>query len=778
MKLSKYHGFETKIGFIKSIRVSVSWWSMIVILIITCKTAEGQIIIPEDSISPIRIISMNPRVFKSHDTIYVYSGICKTLKITKFTGQRALSFIDQNAKYKPPLFSIHGNIQYDFLYRSFADTPFYQKDFRQHTLQTSLTVIIKDKYPLHVNMVVRKSNSPFFKDFFDGGISFDRFSYYKNIKQRLLTRIVKQLPEQPYLDAAKKLLEKEIEKYNVLKNRLNTFSLSQQLIEERERIYFQLMQLPSANLPGKRNMDIDTLADNLSGQFKEKKKDADTLAENLSRQVNEKRKELDSLQNNISRLRRQVDSMKNKIAGNIALARQKINKATNPKEFSKVLSEYGLEEKKEKSEKFIADLKTIGIGRTILNYSELTARNVSLTGLNFEYNPRLYAAVAAGKLDYGFRDFFGRNTRSLNQHLLMGRLGVGDIEKRAIIFSVYTGRKANYGSFLSDTVKSNIQVTGFSIETIVKKDKNTQFSAEIAKSTQPVTGRYADNKELGSLFRFSDNTNLGISLKGQTIIRETETRLSGFFRKTGENFQSFSLFSYNTDQTAWMMKVDQSFFKDKMSFTGTLRRNDFVNPFTEKTFKTTTVFASVQLSARIPKWPSVSIGYHPGSQLYIIDRNRIRENVYYILNGSLVYQYMLSGLRMVSSAIYNNYTARGTDSGFINYSGTNYMLSQFISFRKLQLQGNFIYTDQQELKFYTLESSADCSITTMLRLGAGIKYNRVIDGNIYWGGTGQLMLDIKKIGSLQLQYEKSFLPTIQQTLFPVEIGRVTLFKNF
>src|SRR5260221_2852329 len=227
-----------------------------------------------------------------------------------------------------------------------------------------------------------------------------------------------------------------------------------------------------------------------------------------------------------------------------------------------------------------------------------------------------------------------------------------------------------------------------------------------------------------------------------------------------------------------MMKADQSFFKNKMSFTGIIRKNDFVNPFTEKTFKTTTVFASVQLAVRIPKWPSLSIGYYPGSQLYIIDRNRVRENVYYILNGTVVHQYKLSGLRMVSSAIYNNYTTKGTDSGFINYSGTNYMLSQSIFFRKLQLQGNFIYTDQQELQFYTLESNADYSVTTMLRLGAGIKYNRIIGGNTYWGGTGQLMFDIKKIGSLQLQYEKSFLPTIQQTLFPVEIGRLTLFKNF
>jgi hypothetical protein len=133
---------------------------------------------------------------------------------------------------------------------------------------------------------------------------------------------------------------------------------------------------------------------------------------------------------------------------------------------------------------------------------------------------------------------------------------------------------------------------------------------------------------------------------------------------------------------------------------------------------------------------------------------------------------------MASSVIYNNYTTKGTDSGFINYSGKNYMLSQSLYFRKLQLQGNLMYTDQQELLFYTMEANADYALKSSFRLGAGVKYNKIITGNSYWGGTGQVMLDIKGMGSLQLQYDKSFLPTIQQTLFPVEIGRLTWFKNF
>src|SRR5260221_3010230 len=369
--------------------------------------------IPGDTVPSIRILDINPRFFRNYDTVWRYSGICKTLKIVRFTGQ-GNDFLQDNTNAPHQSFlTVHGNIQYDFLYRSFADTPFFQKDFRQHTIQSSLTVTVKDRYPFHVNLVVRKSNSPFFKNFFDGGVLFDRFSYYKNIKKRLITRIAKQIPGQSYLDPAKALLEKQIEKYNALKSRMSTNGLAQRLIEEREKIYYRSLQSPSANLPGKINTAIDS------------------LTESLAEQVNKKRKELDSLQNNISRFQLQVDSMKNKIANDIALAGQKINKAGNPKELAKVSGEYGLAEKKEKGEKFISDLKNIGIGRTVLNYSELTARNVSLTGLNLEYNPGLYVAVAAGKIDYGFKGFFGRKNRSPNQHLLKGRVRFFDIYNSA-----------------------------------------------------------------------------------------------------------------------------------------------------------------------------------------------------------------------------------------------------------------------------------------------------------------------------------------------------------
>src|SRR5689334_15914189 len=99
-------------------------------------------------IDSIRVLNINPRTFQSNDTVWTYSVICKALRIVRVTGQPLIT--TSPALSKSSFIKVSGNLMYDYLYRSFADTPFYQKDFRQHTLQTSMTITVRDEYPIHV----------------------------------------------------------------------------------------------------------------------------------------------------------------------------------------------------------------------------------------------------------------------------------------------------------------------------------------------------------------------------------------------------------------------------------------------------------------------------------------------------------------------------------------------------------------------------------------------------------------------------------------------------
>lgn len=691
-------------------------------------------------------------------------------------------------KARTKILQIHGNVSYDFFYRSAIDTPIRQTDLRQHTERVSLDLLFKEKYPFKISFTARQSNSPYFRNYFDPNIQFDRYGYNKNLKQTLLTKLNKQLPEQPDLKLIEAALKEELARYTKLKKWTESPLTLQRVIEDKEK-----------GLGGKKKSEqiaaiqksigktgiTDTVSaqkNNLLSKEKELKSKADSLENKFTSFYDKEKMKLDSMGERIKGLQKRADSLRGNYQKQIATARQKIANATSQKELLAIAQKYGIDaEKADRFQKQLAAIKSFSIGRSTLNYTELTAQNITITGINIEYNSSVYAAIAAGKIDFRFRDFYTKNSKAdnrNNQYIVMGRIGMGDIEKRALIFSLFQGRKNTAGYSLSDSVTNYVNILGYSVEAIYKKDANTSLSAEFAKSTKPVSGSVTSGGNTKSLWKYGDRSNMGINIKAQTIITETKTRLSGFYRKTGEQFQSFSLFSYNTDQTSWLVRFDQDFIKRRITLTGMLRRNDFTNPFTDKTFKTSTIFKTVILNVRFPKYPSLSLGYYPGTQLYIVNKEKIRENAYYILNGSMVYSYYIRNTGMNSSFIYNRYTNKANDSGFVLYKGINYYASQSIFLKRLQLQGGYSYTQQPEMEFYTLETSADYSFKRILKIGIGGKYNKVSAGQHYWGNRIQMTADLKHFGVIQLHYEKSYLPTIQQTLYPVEIGRVSYYKNF
>ena len=733
---------------------------------------------------------------------HYYKNGCKSYWVkTDFMGDSVIVPLEYIARVykepaKPKLITVHGNVSYDFFYRSKIDTPFAQQNLQQHTERVWLDVMIKEKYPFKVGFTARQSNSPFFRDLYNMNLNFDRYGYTKNIKQQLVSRLTTvkwQNPDLKIIDTALKL---QLKRYHGLQNFINGPEALQRIIEERERLFFNKQknqtaskEVPVLIIPVYHKIKLNNgqpfilKTDSLVSIANEK---VSMLSDSsFAADIKNKKEELDKLEKSIALLKHQSDSIKNSITQSIAKVKQSIYKASNPKELEKLAKENGIgEPKKEKLQKILSGIKNFGIGRSMIDYTELTAQNIMLTGINVEYNPSYYTAFAAGKIDYGFRDFFGRGIKQKNQHLLLGRIGWGNKDKRSVILTLFNGRKNNYAGVLAaDSGNNTAKLFGYSIETIIRKNENTFFSVEVAKSTKTkivpaATGAAVAANKSDNLFKYNDNSNMGFNIKGQTVIAETDTRLSGFYRKTGELFQSFSLFTYNTNQQSWQLRADQSLLKRKINLTGMLRQNDFTNPLTTKTFKTSTVFKSVQLNVKVPRWPVINAGYYPGSQFYIVDNNMVRENAYYILNGSVLYAYKYKGIAMNSSAIYNRYFNQATDSGFVLYKGINYILSQIITLNKLQMEGSYSYNKQSELSYYTLDANGDYSAGKFLRIGGGIKYNHVLSGNDYWGQSVRLGANFKKLGGLQLHYEKSYLPTIQQTLYPVQIGRVSWYKIF
>jgi hypothetical protein len=716
---------------------------------------------------------------------------------------------------KPAFISIHGSIKYDFSYRTGIEQSLIPGDVQQHTESINLDILIRDKYPLKLSLNSRQGNSPFFKRFLDLNLGFDQYAYSKNQKNELIKKITQRVKEAPGLKALDDELAKKISQYEKLKMELGSGAALQKLIERKEKKYRAQVDKTSSidilnntvvkDLSRWNSKEYTTLRINKPrqptnpgfshfgkdlgfqhqevGKYHDRNRRIDE--ESIRYQLEDSVNLLDdmflkSLGDSIQILSMQKDSLRQKNEQRLALVRQQVFRSKSLKDLRVIAEAEGLEPRPFNiKEKLLDGIKSFGIGRTPVNYTELTAQNMIVTGLNVEFNSSWYAALSAGKIDYSFRDFYRRRNSAVNnQYFVLGRIGLGNKDRKAIILSVFQGRKATIGTGYSDTSKNQVAVAGYSLEALLNKNENTGISFEIAKSTNPVTGSLRDNKQAAGLFRFGDKSNLGVNIKAHTVIEETGTRLSGFFRQTGNNFQSFSLFSYNTDQVAWLVRADQSFLKRKLSVTGMLRQNDFTNPFTEKSYRTSTLFKSLQVSFRAPKLPSVSLGYYPGTQLYFIDKEKIRENAYYIFNTSISTNYFVKGRGMNTSFFMNRYFNKATDTGFVLNKGLNYYAMQTIFLTNFLIRTGYAYTKQEQLSFYTLESAVDVTLKTFLKAGGGIKVNKVFTGSKYFGCQFFLSAETKLFGNIMIQYDRTFYPTLKNTMIPLEIGRVSWHKTF
>jgi hypothetical protein len=93
-------------------------------------------------------------------------------------------------------------------------------------------------------------------------------------------------------------------------------------------------------------------------------------------------------------------------------------------------------------------------------------------------------------------------------------------------------------------------------------------------------------------------------------------------------------------------------------------------------------------------------------------------------------------------------------------------------------EGILTITDQVGIHLLTIEPLVTYKYKNILSLTGGITWSRLNDVQTLWGGTAGMGLMIKKIGTIQFNYDKVYLPAYNGTLMPVDMGRITFTKVF
>jgi hypothetical protein len=732
----------------------------------------------------------------TRDSIIFIRFACKNLFIYAVhfdKGETENPFTGPVKAATVPFLTVHGNILYNFSYRSYIDTPFAEKDIMQHLVQTNLNLLIKGKYPLHVTLSNRMSNSPFFKNSLDANFEFNRNQLLSNIKADLRSKI----PDMLHMEQIKNMDLKgigKLEEIKALHDWLNSPARAQELIEEKERqIRRPLSVVPQVlasagdlpgfpKHPGKATGEIKGM---ISPRGKLNTTDGPVkpdTASSVYTKMSRKKEQLAELQKEGSQQLVKLNTLKKKMQDSVTQIKQEINNLKNGTELYAFMKRYHIsKDSLTRAQRLLLSVNKIGVGRSWVDYSELTVKNISLTGVNIEMNPApFYFAVAAGKLNYRFRDFILKNDRTVGeQSLYLVRAGIGQKEKNNLIFTFYNGKKDLLRNSNTNPAFALQKVLGFSAESRLAIDANNFIVAEIAKSSYlNNTFQPSSSTLVGKAFDWKTRTNEAYCIKLFSQYPQTGTRITAYYKKLGENFQSFNLYPVGTNQESWMARVNQPFFKRKLLLEAGIRKNDFTSPVAAPSFDSKTIFKSFQATLRIPKYPFVTVGFYPSSQLSLSNNNLLTENQYNTLNAVVSHSYRIKKLSMNSNAVYTKFYNGGNDTGFIYFNAASYTVTQSLFINSLTIQSSAALTDQEGLHLFTLEQMLGYQFKNKINISGSLRWSRLNRVENLFGGTAGMGFYLKKIGTVQFNYDKTYLPGVNRKLIPVDMGSMSFYREF
>lgn len=702
----------------------------------------------------IKLPSTGDSLFSTRSLKKAYSNSIRPLSDSNLFSVRFPSISLPPLSVRRPLSVNGGYITYNYDYRSNIDTPFSEKNVSQHQLTGQFNVTALRAIPLQVSFFMRQTNSALFRDIHEVRVDFDPVQYAQMVRDRYLEKLGDRIP------GMRDSLLSQFRKYNFsqigkLLDRISRPDFQQKLVE-----YNELLRVPG-------------MAESIAGADK-----ADFLREDAREFI----ETYQLIKGKEYLYRQRADSLQHLVNSSVAkgqLIRQALkgdlSTISSPQQLMTLLRDQGIEVPS--SVRHLLSIRRFSVGRTQLNYSELTARNIGLKGVNFEYNSWYYAAFAAGTIDYRFRDFLVTRANRKPQYLYMARLGIGRLESNYLIATAYKGQKRAYiQNNGSSGNAGSLDIYGFSLEAKYRVNRNVFVVTEMAQSGTPGYVLIEGQQNKG-FFNWRNKSNKAYTVKINAYIPETKSRVEAMYRFNGAAFQSFDRFQSNSSRESWYVKAEQLMWKRQLKFTASLRKNEFSNPYITVPYSSSLVAKSVQFSFRRRKWPMLTAGLMPFSQLSVVN-DQVFENRFHALNAVLYHQYKVGGMMTSTTATFNRFYNSAADTGFIYFNAVNFYLQQNLFFQKFSLSAGGTHSRNNSFELNVLEMSLQVNLQQRYSITGGFKinnYNRVETKFGYWSRVSWRFM---RTGWLQLNYENGLLPGNNGNLLRNQWGNVMFSKYF
>ena len=416
-------------------------------------------------------------------------------------------------------------------------------------------------------------------------------------------------------------------------------------------------------------------------------------------------------------------------------------------------------------------IRTLAIGRTLPNFSNLTLKNTNVKGLNFEYNKsNFYTAIAAGKIDLRYRDFVYKGSILPRQYVYSFRVGYGRKDGSHLIATYYQGRKQ---IFLNSSGPISV-VRGSSIAGQLFLLRNIKANIEFAQSLAP----YISDSSHKSVSKTFNKNNQALNIGIRSLLSATKTKLEANYTRQGAYFQNFAGYKMNGEVSSWYVRAEQDFFKRMIHVIGSVRKNDFSNPFVIQRYNANTIVKNVSATFRKRNFPTISVAIMPSSQYTLVD-NQVYENQYQSFNGSVFHIYHIGTSTSTTSLVYTRMYNSLSDSGLIYFNAKNVLFSQSLDFSSFIVNSGFSYTRNGAFGVTVLQAGLSHKVIMNSVINYGLKLNRINgDDNLKFGFYGNTKINIPKIGELNINMEQSYLPNQLQKLSKYEFFTAGFTRYF
>jgi hypothetical protein len=659
---------------------------------------------------------------------------------------------------RPFISFTRGAVDYSYYFRSQVDTPFLQKNLYQHQVNTAAAITVGNLIPLRVSTLVRRSNSLFFKDITDMQAEFDAQAFQQKIYSNALKN-VEQAAANMRDSLSGLLAQLKTAEYLRLNEHFNHEFTIQQLAEANE-----LLNVPA--LTWDKNLS-DSAASIKSDSIRHQAAAFIQLYNDTKVSIDNVKGLADSVTRIYHHSLAAVQQLRSISSGKISSYDQFKEYAGRPE-----IRNQGIELIPTKY-RWLLGIRKFVLGKSPMNYSDLTAKNNSINGINFEYNTWYYLAFTAGLLDFHFRDFALSGSEKYKQHLIMGRLGIGNINKSFLVFSVFNGSKQTFTQGATSNFY-HYNITGISVEAKYQFSRYGYLKVEAGESLGP---DFSKTPLQNTKWNLKEKEDKAFSIAAHLAIPKTQSNFDASFKHTGANYQSFNTFQTSSSLTAFNVKWDQYFFRKQLRFTAAVRRNDFSNPYIIQQYSNNTIFKSLQTVLRRRGWPVLSVAYMPVSQLTSAGGN-IYENKFNSLNTTLYHSYRIEQVKMLSTVMLNRFYNQSGDTSFIYFNSKNLMLSQLFMYTQFSVGISLSQNINRNYHYSITEEHVQVPFKKRGSVMIGLKLYHLNAMESLLGSYASWKVPLNRTMSISMFYECGYIPGMKGTLVKNQTGNFQLSKIF